>query len=157
MLTEDEFKSPLLVFLAEVFGVSDAPGGYFLDTGRSGLLGTLDEIDAATASTPLKSGPDTIASHSAHVLYILSFFAAHERGENPEHDWPSSWRAYQVDEEAWKVLRNELRGTYESVVARLVVRDEWPGPAIGAAMMLLAHCAYHVGVIHRTRTAIQGG
>jgi len=137
--------------------VSDAPGGYFLDTGRSGLLGTLDEIDAVTASKPLKSGPDTIASHSAHVLYILRFFAAHERGENPEHDWPSSWRTYQVDEGAWNRLRDELRTTYDSVVARLKVRREWPGPAIGASMMLLAHCAYHVGVIHRTRTVVGGG
>ena len=156
MIAEEEFKAPFLVFLAEVFGVSDAPGGYFLDTGRSGLLGTLDEIDAATASTPLASGPDTIASHSAHVLYILRFFAAHERGENPAHDWPSSWTTYRVDDEAWDRLRAALRSTYDAVTARLQARDEWPGPAIGAGMMLLAHCAYHVGVIHRTRSVIRG-
>jgi hypothetical protein len=157
MLTEDEFKSPFLVFLAEVFGVSGAPGGYFLDTGRSGLLGTLDNIDAVTASTPLKSAPDTIAAHAAHVLYILRFFSAHEQGRNPEPDWPGSWTTHRVDEESWNRLRDELRTTYEFVVVRLKAREEWQGPAIGASMMLLAHCAYHVGVIHRTRTVILSG
>jgi hypothetical protein len=32
---------------------------------------------------------------------------------------------------------------------RLKVRDDWPEAAVAASMMLLAHCAYHVGEIRQ--------
>jgi hypothetical protein len=31
----------------------------------------------------------------------------------------------------------------------LQARDAWPEPAVAASMILLAHCAYHVGEIRQ--------
>ena len=50
MIKTEEFKKSLHGLLAEAFGVLESPHGFFLDTGQSGLLGTINRIDAATAS-----------------------------------------------------------------------------------------------------------
>ena len=145
MLPIDTFKRPLLTMLAEVFGVSPAPSGYVLDTGQSGWLGMIDQVDAAAASTALKPGGETIASHCNHVLFNVQIFAAFERGEQPEMDWPSSWANRVVDEPAWAQLRGQLRAAYTTLAGRLEARTEWPDDGVGAALILLAHCAYHLG------------
>jgi len=45
-----------------------------------------------------------------------------------------------------------LQIAYDTIVARLQVRETWPDEAVGASMMLLAHCAYHVGEIKQRLT-----
>ena len=81
MIDVPQFKGPLTTMLREVFGLSDRPTGYFLDSGESGLLGLTKEIDAATASASYLPGHETIAGHCGHVLYTLDLFLTMERGE----------------------------------------------------------------------------
>jgi hypothetical protein len=143
------FAQSFFTLLAEAFGVAGTPDGYFLDSGHSGLLGTIAQLSAETASASRGLEDSSIAAHCGHVLFLLRFFAAFERGETPEADWAGSWRTRQVDEAAWKQLQAELRAAYDEVVARMQARPEWPEPAIGACMLLLAHCAYHTGEIRQ--------
>src|SRR3712207_4599603 len=149
MTPTDDFKKWFFILLAETFGVADTPNGYMLETGQSGLLGTISKVSPEVASAAPSPEQATIASTCGHILFLLQYFAAYERGETPTPDWAGSWSTRVVDEEAWQALREELQGTYEEMVARLQLREEWPEAAIAASMMLLAHCAYHVGEIRQ--------
>ena len=149
MIAESDFKTPFFTLFAEIFGVSDNPHGFILDDGRSGLIGTIAGVDAARASSASEGTQATLAAHVNHVLFILNHFLAFERGETPEADWAGSWRVQVVDDAAWDALRTELRTAYETVAERMTARAELPPPAIGSMMMLLAHCAYHVGEIRQ--------
>jgi hypothetical protein len=150
----EDFKNPLLMLLAEGFGVTDSPNGYFLDDGQSGLLGTIDRLSAATASAGLRPANATIAAHTNHVLFLLDLFAAYERGEQPSADWAGSWSVQQVDAAAWDTLRADVRARYATVVGQIKARSEWPEPAVAAAINLLAHVAYHTGEIKQLLTSL---
>lgn len=149
MAQTTDFKKWLLILLAETFGVSDSPDGYILDSGRSGLIGTISTLSAEAASATRAPSQNSIASHCAHILLIVNYFAAYERGETLDPDWAGSWSTCVVDDAAWQALRSELQSSYDKVVARLEARDEWPEAGVAASMMLLAHCAYHVGEIRQ--------
>ena len=60
-----------------------------------------------------------------------------------------------VDEAAWAALRGQLQATYAAVVARFTPASAWPEPPVGAAILLLAHCAYHVGQIRLLVTVLK--
>jgi hypothetical protein len=152
MIQTTTFTQPFFVLFAEAFGVSDLPSGYFLDTGQSGLLGTINTLSAEVASAARAPEEATIAAHCGHILFLLRFFAAYERGETPTPDWPGSWTTRVVDDAQWSALRHELKTAYETIVTRLQARESWPDEAVGASMMLLAHCAYHVGEIRQRLT-----
>ena len=149
MIPVSDFKNAFMPLFAEIFGVSESEHGFILDNGQSGLIGTIMNVSAAQASQAPNNNQATLASHTGHVLFLLHLFAAFERGENPVPDWAGSWSVRQVDESAWDGLRQDLRTAYATVAERMQNREEWPAPAVGAAMMLLAHCAYHVGEIRQ--------
>jgi hypothetical protein len=111
-------------------------------------------VSAATASARLAPGEPTIAAHCGHILFLLSFYYGHELGQNPTADWEGSWARPVVDEPAWNALRGQLQATYDKVVARFTPDSAWPEPRVGAAILLLAHCAFHVGQIRQLLTAL---
>jgi hypothetical protein len=147
-----DFTKWLCVLLAETFGVADTADGYVLDSGQSGLLGTINTLSAAVASAAGRPEQATIASHCGHVLFILRLFDAYERGQQPAPDWQGSWTTRVVDDAAWQTLRSELQIAYEAVVSDVRKRDMWPEAAVAAALMLVTHCAYHVGEIRQRLT-----
>lgn len=153
----NSFSRPFLTLLEDALGVSAAPSGYLLDTGHAGLLGTDDALPAAAASA--SRGPDepSIAAHCGHILHLLDFFSAHERGETPAPDWAGRWAVQTVDAAAWTALRAALRAAYQDLVTRLQSRRPWPEQAVGPAMLLLTHCAYHVGEIRQRLSWVQPG
>jgi hypothetical protein len=144
-----DFTKWLRILLAEAFGVADAADAYFLDSGTSGLLGTIDTLSAEQASAAPTPEQGTIASHSGHVLFLLQLFDAYEHGQTPTPDWEGSWATRTVDEAAWRALRDDVRAAYEAVMADIEANSTWPEPRLAAAMTLLAHCAYHVGEIRQ--------
>lgn len=155
MIKSEVFKQSLVLLLPEVFGVTDAPHGYILDNGQSGLLGTLDRVDAATASARLRPGNETVASHTNHIHFLVDLHNRFERGEQPHADWAGSWTNQVVDDATWAALRADLRAAYDTVMSRLEQRQEWPDEGVSAYIMLVAHCAYHLGEIRQILTSLQ--
>jgi hypothetical protein len=156
MIQTSDFQKWVGILWAELFGVTSADSGYFLDDGQSGLCGSLAAVNAQTASTSPRPGGETIASHSAHVLYFLNWFLAHTRGENPPADWPGSWRTQTVTEAEWDTLRRELRTAYEQIAQVIHQMAHWSEPALAAVLILLPHCAYHLGEIRQMITVLKG-
>lgn len=146
-MENNTFKKWLLTLLPEIFGATDAEYGYILDNGRAGILGTIDTLDAAAASAAPKPGAETIASHSGHTLYLMELFAAYSNGENPKTDWPGSWKNRSIDQAAWNEMRAKIRATYEDILDFINSREDWNEDVVAASMILLGHCAYHLGEI----------
>lgn len=157
MIQENDFKIPLTQLLGEAFGALETDSGFFMDNGQDGLLGVLSEVDAATASAARRPEHATIASHGAHVLYLIDLFIAYDNGERPSTDWAAAWRRRTVNAAEWTQLRADLRTRYEDIIKRLQARTDWAGQIAGAWMMLLAHVAYHVGEIRQIKTSLTAG
>jgi hypothetical protein len=154
MIAPAVLATSLRTLMAETFGVSDSPDNYMLENGRAGLLGTIDALSAATASAALAPSEPTIAGHCGHILFLLSFFGAFDVGQTPVADWEESWANHALDEAAWAALRGQLHSTYATVVGRFTDDSAWPEARVGAAILLLAHCAYHVGQVRLLVTAL---
>ena len=149
MIPTELFTKWTSTLLAEAFGVIDSPHGYFMDTGRSGLLATINGLTAEQASMSLRPGHASIAAHCAHVLYLLQLFNAYEAGHHPAADWDSSWTTQTVDGTAWNDLRVALHRAYDLAQTAIQARIDWAEQPFAATMMLLAHCSYHVGEIRQ--------
>lgn len=144
-----DFKEPLMLLLAESYGLAEPDAGHFLDAGDAGLFSQIADLDATLASDPVLEGQETIAGHCRHLLYTFQFFLAAEAGRPMKTDWPASWLPPTVDEAEWDRLRADLRAAHDELIGKFQAREDWPPPAIGAGLSLLAHTCYHVGVIDK--------
>ena len=138
----------ILGVLAEAFEGPRDRWSYFTDTARdSGLFGSLAKLDAAAASRVI--GRTSIAAHVNHLIFGLHASARWVEGDRTTHSWTESWSVSQVDETAWKHMREQLRAAYTDMnrVIRLfaTANEEAMGGVLGA----LAHAAYHLGAIRQ--------
>jgi len=121
---------------------------YFTDSGsQSGLFGTLDELSAADASRP--TGGTSIVAHAHHASFALDASAAWISGDRSSRDWPQSWSVSQVDEAAWRRLRDDLRGRYSALSRAIDAKARGDAETFGAAVAAVAHAAYHLGAIRQ--------
>src|SRR5262249_57144541 len=125
-------------------GVADTPEAYFLDSGQSGLIGTIATLSAEVASAAPTPEQGTIASHCGHVLFLLRLFDAYEQGQTPTPDWEGSWSIRSVDAAAWRALRDGVRAAYSAGVAGLPAHDRRPQPTIPDPIKHVGRGAYHV-------------
>ena len=130
---------------------------YVLNRGDSGLLRTLDRLDAAAASRVTETG-SSIAAHVDHLCYGLSLLNRWAAGENPwdDADWAASWRNTSVTEIEWKQLRARLRNEareWANVIGTPRAVEEIELNGIIASV---AHVAYHIGAIRQIDTRARG-
>jgi hypothetical protein len=117
---------------------------------RSGFLGTLDSMPAGVASQPPAPGMNTIAAHSAHLLFALSLALRAMHGENPYATamWAESWRTQTVDDAAWAALRADLRRVHGELVAAIRRGPPLDNPDMFKGVIaLVGHGAYHLGAM----------
>jgi hypothetical protein len=157
--SDDLFRRALSKLLTEIFNGPPREDSYILNPGDPGLLGQLESIDAATASSRSVPGKTTIASHVDHVHYGLSLLNRWASGEaNPfaDADWNASWQRTSVTEEQWKSLRERIReeaASWQKVVAS---RTEWDDITAAGAIASAAHTAYHLGAIRQILATMTG-
>src|SRR5262245_43296602 len=137
MIQAADFTKWASILLDETFGVSETSDAYFLDSNRSGLLATIDELSAEQASTVRPPEQLSIAAHCGHVLFLLNQFIAADQGQTPSDDWAGSWATRTVGDAAWQALRSDLQAAYESAAGRVRERKEWHEPPVAATMILI--------------------
>src|SRR5687768_3842878 len=100
----DKMLQTALIDLAtELFEGAQGPGTWVVDNEPGqGIFGTLKMITADQASR--KPGPDkqSIAGHTSHLRFGIALANAYARGEQPSHDWESSWATQEVNELEWQ-------------------------------------------------------
>lgn len=141
------FTGNLSILLRETFESPRTTGGAYLDQG-TGLFKTLEGISAVRASrVPVVGGP-TIAAHTGHLLYYIRISHAFLVGREPGAlDFPGSWGGQIVDADDWITLRADIRTAYDALLATIESRAAWSDDAIGDAMAIVVHTAYHLGAI----------
>lgn len=153
----DAFHRNLAFLLEETFASPARPGGNaFLDR-QTGWEPTLASISAQAASRTALPGGTTIAGHVEHARFYLEMLLRYADGHTERADWETSWTVREVTPVAWDALRASFAETSARVVRAFEDRDTWDDHAVGAAMAILAHSAYHLGAVRqRLAGAVQG-
>lgn len=140
----------VLPILSEAFaGPADPRSTHFVNNAPDcGLFGTLDALTAGQASLAVDGGGATAAAQAEHVRFSLDVSIRWMRGERPEVDWARSWDVREVDDDAWTVLRDQLRRTYDAFV---VMAHQQPMDAelLEGLVATVAHAAYHLGALRQ--------
>jgi hypothetical protein len=102
-----------------------------------------------------KSG--SIAGKVEHIRFYLRVLeGCIQRVEMGKIDWNESWRLKEVTPEEWDALKDELKVTYQSVLATMKNLENWEGEDdISASLGILAHTAYHLGAIRQALRVIR--
>lgn len=147
------FREALLAALEETF---ENVRGMYLDKGTS-LFETLATLSAEEASRPVSATCASIAAQVAHVRFYIDVLLRFMRGERPEVDWGEIWRTVrEVTPEEWAASQARLREAYAQVRELASRYDDWTAEnAIGGALALLMHNAYHLGEIRQALCTIR--
>ena len=143
-----QFTMGLLLVLEETF---EKVQGFFLDKGTS-LFETLETITAEEASVPVGGKCATLAAqvkHTAFYLEVLQRFV--QTGQNEKVDWDDIWRNTSVvTADEWATIKTHLREVYAQTRVMVQSQPDWSQEnAMGGAMAMLAHTAYHLGEIRQ--------
>lgn len=148
------FRSQAIDLLHELMSKPNHP--YRMVTDHDGLVDTLRAVSAAAASARLV--PDdptsTIAAHVGHVAFAFTTWNAWLEGNRAAVDWSASWNHQTVDDRVWHDLRDRLDAGCVTIEATLQTVELDSPEAIGGAMAMLAHLAYHIGAIQQKIAAL---
>ena len=141
------FQEALLRLVEETF---QQVHGIYLDRGTS-LFETLAPVTAEVASRRVAPTCACLAAQVEHVAFYLEVAARYARGEEfGRIDWDAAWRRTGATPEEWAALQERLRAAHRGVLDLLgdeaTFRDE---RALGGAMAIVAHTAYHLGEIRQ--------
>lgn len=150
-----ELSAILSELLTEAYdGPSNPSMTWFADNEPgSGILGTLERLTAAQASTPLSaSDPATPASHAGHLCFALGLANRALRGENAHETavWKNSWNRERVGEAEWKELLAQLRAEYDALLQAISSGLQYDGRMnLSGVLGQLAHGAWHLGALRQ--------
>jgi hypothetical protein len=153
-IDQDRFTANFFDILDETF---ENHHGIYLDKGTS-LFETLETITAAEASRPVSSRCASLAAQVAHVNFYLEVLERYIATGQADHvDWGEIWRTVEaVTPEEWTALKQQLKQTYQRILILLRSLDIWGSEsAIGDALAVVVHTAYHLGEIRQALCTIK--
>lgn len=131
--------------------------GIYLDKNTS-MFETLAGITAEEASIPVGGKCATLAAQVKHVAFYLEVIERFMRDpKSPQADWGEVWRTVSsVTPEEWLSIQAELRTNYQAMRKYIESVQEWPNAeAVGTAMAIIAHSAYHLGEIRQAMCVLK--
>jgi hypothetical protein len=150
----EHFTKALFVLLDETF---DNVHGFYLDKNTS-LFETIANITADEASIPVGGKCATLAAQVKHIAFYLDVVVKSVQDPNyPKVDWGEIWfTVNRVTPDEWKIIQDELRANYTSIMNLIKTAPAWQGEAeIGSAIAIIAHTAYHLGEIRQALCTIR--
>lgn len=149
-IKQANFTTNLFDLLDETFENQNQNSAY-LDRGTS-LYETLATINASEASRPVSATCATLAAQVAHVNFYLETLERYIlKQDSGKIDWGEIWRTVkEVTPDEWAALQQQLRTTYQRIVAMLRQLETWDDEdTIGGALAIVVHTAYHLGEIRQ--------
>jgi hypothetical protein len=147
-ISQTQITQAVLFLLDETF---QNVHGVYLDKGTS-LFETLATISAEEASIPVGGKCATLAAQVEHVNFYLEVLSHYlQSSENKPVDWGEIWRRVKaVTPEEWSNSQHKLQQTYRQLLELVRNYEDWGREnAIGGAIGLVAHTAYHLGEIRQ--------
>lgn len=154
----DELTKTLTRLFSELTEGTHPKGGFILNTGDIGLLGSLDKLSARDASQSANGGA-TIAAHAQHLRYGLSLMNDWgTNGGNPFADakWDEAWKMSAVNDAQWQEIRNGLRDEIANWKHVLSTPREAADLELMGIVGSVAHIAYHLGAIRQVNKESRG-
>jgi hypothetical protein len=153
-----ETATSLARLFSELTAGASGRGGFVLNKGDIGLMGSLDKLPAEDASRSVNGGA-TIAGHAQHLRYGLSLmnrWAA--EGGNPFADakWDEAWKTTAVDAAGWDEIRGGLRDEVTRWGEVLRTPREVSRVELHGMIASVAHLAYHLGAIRQINRDARG-
>ena len=149
-----DIRETLHTLLVETFESGTNPEGTMYLDRSAGLFDSLAGVSAEQASREVIPNGTTIAAQVNHSLYYLEILERYMQGETPKANWTENWQLQEVDAEAWQVLKNKTKTTYERISATLQTQDDWDKLEDGFAIAI--HTAYHLGAIRQMLKLLKG-
>jgi len=143
----NDFLNTLFALLDETF---ENHHGIFLDENTS-LLQTLETVSDEEASIPVGGQCASLAAQVEHVNFYLEVMERYIfQNDTSRVDWGEIWRTVEkVTPEQWKTSKEKLENTYRRLDKALHEKESWNEDAIGGAMAIIVHTAYHLGEIRQ--------
>lgn len=147
MIKQEDFLNNLFALLDETF---ENHHGIFLDRNTS-LLPTLETVSAEEASIPVGGKCASLAAQVAHVTFYLEVLERYViYNDSSRVDWGLIWRTVEkVTPEEWDEYKRKLRDAYQRIEKMFRENPVWNEDAIGGAMAVVVHTAYHLGEIRQ--------
>ncbi len=148
-IASESLSKEIMDILEETF---ETHHGVYLDEGTS-LFDTLKTMTAEQASIAAGINASTIAAQVEHVIFYLDVLGQVIAGQEVGTlDWREIWeRVSVVSLEEWDDLKARLKAAYDQTSALLQGIKDWEkNDAIGGAIAILVHTAYHLGEIRQT-------
>ncbi|MDX9865640.1 MAG: DinB family protein [Anaerolineaceae bacterium] len=145
----EKLSKEIMDILEETF---ETHHGVYLDEGTT-LFDTLEPVSAEEASVPAGMNGSSIAAQLEHVIFYLDVLGQVIAGQEVgKLDWREIWeRVGAVTPEEWDDLKARLKAAYKKTSALLQGIENWEeNDAIGGAIAILVHTAYHLGEIRQT-------
>jgi hypothetical protein len=146
-IDQEDFLNSLFAILDETF---ENHHGIFLDENTS-LFQTLETVSAEEASIPVGGKCASLAAQVEHVNFYLEVMEHYIfQGDTSRVNWGEIWRTVEkVTPEDWEASKAKLENTYRRVDKALHENGTWNEDAIGGAMAIVVHTAYHLGEIRQ--------
>ncbi len=151
-INKDDFLRDVLFILRETFeGSPEGQPSAYLDKG-AGVFATLAGLSAEEVSTQVNS--TSVAAHTEHAKFYLDRLVEFIEGRTEKVHWEQSWLIETVSIEEWDILRTGLKKSYDGVLRCFAEIENWNEEALGGAIAIIAHTAYHLGAIRQIAKAI---
>jgi hypothetical protein len=139
-----------------VLGAAES-GAFLLNPGDRGLLASLNDLSADSASER-PGGRSSVAAHVDHLRYGLELRNRWSRGENPwpEADWTASWERQRVAPDEWEARRRALERAAREWLELTAAPRAWSTVDLAEVIGTIAHLAYHLGAIRQVAQAASG-
>ena len=145
-IKKEDFTNNVFALLKETFEGSPPEGSHYLDR-EVGVLNTIEKISAENASRSI--GGASLAAHLEHARHYLAALVEYINGRTEKVNWDKSWLIKTVDEDAWNLLRENVRRDYETVARTFKSIENWDDDKVGDAMAIVVHTAYHLGAMRQ--------
>ena len=149
-IASESLSKEIMDILEETF---ETHHGVYLDEGTS-LFDTLNEMTAEQASVPAGINASTIAAQVEHVIFYLDVLGQVICRSGSWRTWigaRSGSGSSVVTPAEWDELKARLKAAYDQTSALIQGIEDWENnDAIGGAIAILVHTAYHLGEIRQT-------
>ena len=146
-IKQQDFVNSLIAIFEETF---DVHHGVYLDRNTS-LFQTLETVTAQQASIPVGGKCASLAAQVGHLIFYLEVLERYiVHNDSSPADWGEVWRTVEkVTPHEWETSRNRLKDAYARIMKMFYSIENWNEDAVGGAMGILVHTAYHLGEIRQ--------
>lgn len=150
-MPQDGYSRAIETILTELLDGPSTQGGYVLNPGDAGLLGSLEKLALAEAQP--------VVQHVDHLRYGFNVLNRWQAGQDDAFataDWGPSWRLRIETDKEWSALKAALQDETGKWRASMGHPRQVNEVVENGIVGIVAHLAYHLGAMRQLSPAMKG-